>query len=211
MCSSAQLRLAARTMPLRQACAVLLASHPWASHICWAARAHAAFHHREALWWGRRRLWKEASLALWMSDVRSVAALSTSSALGFVLKDWLALIPLNSWIQMGFCSGSSRKLVGSVELEKGVGPVGWPVTWSMAWSEPSEPSQSTRRSENVVLQMAASLYHARLMTESHSCSVPHLVIMPGSFARVSRFVAAHSSTLLAHPEHGMPGGDQAGE
>jgi len=87
----------------------------------------------------------------------------------------------------------------------------WPETCNIAWSEPRLPSQSTVSPEKVVACTAASLYQARSITESFSCLAPLRVISPGTFARVSRFIAAHSSMWVALLDRGTSGGDQSWE
>src|SRR5712675_1653713 len=80
--------------------------------------------------------------------------------------------------------------------------------WRAAWSDPSDPSQSTLRFEKVASFMAATLYHARSRTLSHLLSLPCLVMTPGLLANVRRFPTVHSSSLLAQLDGSVPVGDQ---
>ena len=77
-----------------------------------------------------------------------------------------------------------------------------------AWSDPRDPAQSRDQLLKVDSVIAVSLYQVRLMVESCSWSTPFLVTIPGSLARVSSLLIAHSSSLSAHCEGGTSCGDQ---
>ena len=76
------------------------------------------------------------------------------------------------------------------------------------WSDPRDPAQSRDQLLKVDSVIAALLYQVRLMVESCSWSMPFLVTMPGSLAKVSRLLIPHSSSLSAHCEGGMSCRDQ---
>ena len=211
MQSLAQLHLAAWTVPLRQADAMALIAVDLAQQRFWVAMAQAEFHQGAALGWNGCLLQKIFLLVPCMSEMRPATACSTSSAVGEMGISRGGVQALNILIQSPLRSGSITK--PRLASEGGgwqVGP-GEADTWRSAWSELRLPSQSILRLVKMLAWITASLYQARSMTESCSWSAPLHVTSPGVFARVRRFLAAHSSTFLAQLDQVVSGGDQDGE
>jgi hypothetical protein len=176
-----------------------------------AAVTHTAFHQGEAFgWWGR--LSQRTSALVWsMLSVSDAAAASILSTEGVSWSGGRCDLLLKVWIYSSCFLGSIRNPRLVSMMGGAVATQVQPVMCSIAWSDPRLLAQSMCRSEKVAAQMAALLYHARSITESLSWSAPFLVISPGLFTNVSRFVAAHSSMRLAHCNWGMSGGDHVGE
>ena len=177
----------------------------------WAAMAQAEFHQGATLGWNGCLLQKIFSLVPCMSEMRPPAACSTSSAVGEKGISRGGAQALSILIQSPFRSGSITK--PRLASEGGgwqVGP-GKANTWRSTWLELRLPSQSILRLINMLAQIAASLYHARSITESHLWSAPLHVTSLGVFVRVRRFLAAHSSTFLAQLDWVASGGDLDGE
>jgi hypothetical protein len=142
-----------------------------------------------------------------MSWNSSAAACSTSTAVGVKGSSLGGGQALNTLSHSSFSSGSIRKPGSLRSCGIVVVVCRWPVICRSAWSEPRLPSQSIRKFVKVPSCIAATLYHARSMTESRSCSVPRRVTSPGVLASTRRLVAAHSSMRPAQVDRGMVGGD----
>ena len=173
--SSAYLHFATLTVPLSLAWAMLLVSGVWALHRFWAAMVQAVFYQGEALEWEGHCLWKIFLLVLYISAMKATASSSTLASVGMCWKEEVCDLLLNVLTHSSHFSRLTMK-PRSVSL---LGLVGsslvCPDMCSIAWSEPILPSQSMVRSENVEASSAASLYHARSITESLSWPAPFLM------------------------------------
>ena len=209
--SSAHLCFAARTVPFNRACVMARIVVSFAPCRFWAAMAHAAFHQGVAFGWNGHLLWKISSLVFCISLVNTAAACSTCSAVGERGRGRGVECFLNSLIHSSFWSGSTRKPMAVSIGGRAVWSWRCPSIWRRAWSDPRLAPQSIQRLVKVWVCIAASLNHARSMTESCLCSAPHCMISPGLFASVSRFVAAHSSIWPTQLDRGTLAGDQVEE
>ena len=80
-----------------------------------------------------------------------------------------------------------------------------------AWSNPTEPFQSTCAPKNVCWIEAAKLHQTRSSVLSHAPPSPLWVGVPGAERRVNVWVASHSSTRSALWEGVQSIGDQERE
>ena len=118
---------------------------------------------------------------------------------------------LKALIHSSYFSGSIITPRSPSILGRGPALLVLPEMLKQAWLEPRLPSQLMASLVKVPLWIVASLYQARLIVESLSCSAPLYVILPGVLAKVRRLDTAHSSTWPVQCDQRIPRGNQNGE